>query len=156
MKTGLLGTVRLLGAIAVLTGLGSEAGAGARNPAKPHAATSPFETAATACFAETILANPAAVKHARAGRWYEAAGVIGFLCRPEVDAMVRAHDGVHGRGTGERYFRTAYTRHLGEQLAGRLQPVLTRQDVASAEPALDRAETTLDKAEILQVGKADE
>lgn len=156
MKTGLLGTIRLLGAIAVLTGFGSEAGAAPRNPARPHAVMSPLETAATACFAETILANPTAMKHARAGRWYEAAGVIGFLCRPEVDAMVRAHDGLYGRGSGERFFRTAYTRHLGEQLAGQLQPVLTRQDVASAEPAFKRTEAALDTADILAVSRTAE
>ncbi|GJD30345.1 hypothetical protein PMNALOAF_1591 [Methylobacterium adhaesivum] len=134
MKTG------LLGAFVVLIGLGVGAQAATRTPGRPHPVMTPLETAATACFAETILANPAAMKHARAGRWYEAAGVTGFLCRPEVDAMVQAHDALHGRGTGVRYFRTAYTRHLGEQLAGRLQPILMRHDVASAEPAADKAE----------------
>jgi len=140
MKSG------LLGAIAIVVGLGAGvpgtgAQAAGRTPGRPHPVMSPLESAATACFAETILANPTAMRHARAGRWYEAAGVTGFLCRPEVDAMVRAHDGLHGRGTGVRYFRTAYARHLGEQLAGRLQPILQRHDVASAEPATDRAET---------------
>jgi hypothetical protein len=130
----------LLGAIAILAGLGAEAQAAGRTSARPQPAMTPLETAATACFAETILANPTAMKHARAGRWYEAAGVTGFLCRPEVDAMVRAHDERHGRGTGARYFRTAYARHLGEQLAGRLQPVLLRHDVASAERASDQVE----------------
>ncbi|MDO9427212.1 MAG: hypothetical protein Q7T93_10310 [Methylobacterium sp.] len=129
-----------LGALVLVTGLGAEAQAASRVPGRPHPVMSPLETAATACFAETILSNPAALRHARAGRWYEAAGVIGFLCRPEVDAMVRAHDGLHGRGTGARFFRTAYTRHLGEELAGRLQPMLARQDVASAEPVADKAE----------------
>jgi hypothetical protein len=108
----------------------------------------PLERAATECFAETVMANPAAMRHARAGRWYEAAGIIGFLCRPEVDAMIRTHDQLFGNGTGQRYFKAAYTRHLGGELAMRLQPMLERTAVATAEPAADRtAPETGDKAE---------
>nr|WP_238243598.1 hypothetical protein [Methylobacterium iners] len=94
----------------------------------------PLEKAATDCFAETVVANPGAMAHARAGRWYQAAGVIGFLCRPEVDAMIRAHDRIYGRGTGDRYFKNAYARHLDRELAGRLQPMLERKAYANAEP----------------------
>ncbi|WP_245259443.1 hypothetical protein [Methylobacterium sp. 77] len=103
----------------------------------------PLEQAATDCFAETVMANPAAMRHARAGRWYEAAGIIGFLCRPEVDAMIRTHDRLFGTGTGERYFKIAYTKHLGGELAIRLKPMLERKAVAIAEPP---AEKTLDEA----------
>ncbi|GJD48137.1 hypothetical protein OPKNFCMD_0853 [Methylobacterium crusticola] len=97
----------------------------------------PLERAATDCFAETIGNNPAALAHARAGRWYEAAGVIGFLCRPEVDAMARAHDRLDGRGAGGRYFTGAYVRHLGQELAQRLEPQLTTKTWANAEPRSD-------------------
>ncbi|GJE17319.1 hypothetical protein AIGOOFII_2033 [Methylobacterium marchantiae] len=85
------------------------------------------------------MANPGAMRHARAGRWYEAAGIIGFLCRPEVDALIRTHDRLFGKGTGERYFKMAYTKHLGGELAVRLQPMLERKAVATAEPPADKA-----------------
>lgn len=130
----------LIGAFVMTLGLGGVADAAGRNPGKPHAVMSPLETAATDCFAETVLSNPAATRHARAGRWYEAASVTGFLCRPEVDAMVQAHDRLYGRGTGVRYFQTAYTRHLGQHLAERLQPMLERTAMASAEPPVDKGE----------------
>ncbi len=130
----------LFGALVLTFGPIGMAEAAGRNPVQPHAVMSPLETAATDCFAETVLANPAATRHARAGRWYEAAGVTGFLCRPEVDAMIQAHDRLYGRGTGARYFQRAYTRHLGQELAARLQPMLERKAVASAEPPADAGE----------------
>ncbi|WP_375455096.1 hypothetical protein [uncultured Methylobacterium sp.] len=137
MKTPLLGALTLLVALSPAT---------AREHAKPEhakpdadAILAPLQQAATDCFAETVMANPGAVAHARAGRWFQAAGVIGFLCRPEVDAMVAAHDRLHGRGTGDRYFKGAYARHLDAQLALRLQPLLERKTVASAEPPADKA-----------------
>lgn len=138
----------LFGAVVMTLGWGAAAEAAGRNPDHPHRVMSPLEIAATDCFAETVLANPAALRHARAGRWYEAAGITGFLCRPEVDAMIQAHDRLYGRGTGARYFQTAYTRHLGQQLADRLQPVLERKAMASAEPPADKAEVVevVDKA----------
>lgn len=111
----------------------------AREPGTAHAVLLPLEQAATACFAETVAANPRSMTLARAGRWYEAATVTGFLCRPEVDAMVGAHDRLYGRGTGERYFKTAYARHLGQHLAEHLSPMLERKAVASAEPGVEKA-----------------
>lgn len=104
------------------------------SPAAAEAEMSPLRQAATECFADTVMANPAAMRHAREGHWYEAAGVIGFLCRPEVAAMVRAHDRLFGKGSGDRYFKTAYAKHLDHALAERLTPMLARKDVASAEP----------------------
>ncbi|WP_407526823.1 hypothetical protein [Methylobacterium oryzisoli] len=101
------------------------------------AALVPLERAATDCFAETIGNNAAALAHARTGHWYEAAGVIGFLCRPEVDAMMRAHDARYGEGAGWRYFRGAYTRHLGRELEVRLAPLLQTKALATAEPRAD-------------------
>ena len=130
----------LLSALVALTLLGGAAEAATRNPGSPHAVMAPLEQAATACFAETVVANPGAMAHARAGRWYQAAGVIGFLCRPEVDAMIRAHDRIYGRGTGDRYFKNAYAKHLDRELASRLQPLLERKAVASAEPGVEKAE----------------
>lgn len=107
----------------------------------------PLQQAATDCFADTVMANPAAMNHARAGRWYQAAGVIGFLCRPEVDAMVQAHDRVYGAGAGARYFKGAYAKHLDRELSVRLQPLLERKAVASAEPAPEKVsdETSADQ-----------
>lgn len=131
----------VFGALIMTVGFGAEAAAG-RSPTDPHAVMMPLEQAATECFAETVMANPAAMSHARAGRWYEAAGIIGFLCRPEVDAMILAHDRFFGRGTGTRYFKNAYIRHLGRELAVRLQPMLERKAVASAEPPIDKASLT--------------
>jgi hypothetical protein len=109
----------------------------------PDAATaekvmSPLRQAATDCFAETVMSNPKAIREARAGHWYEAAGITGFLCRPEVAAMIQAHDGLYGPKTGERYFKGAYARHLDRQLAERLQPLLERKAVASAEPPAEK------------------
>lgn len=128
----------LFGAFVTTVGWVGVAEAAGRNPVQPHGVMSPLEKAATDCFAETVLSNPAATRHARAGRWYEAAGITGFLCRPEVDAMIQAHDRLYGRGTGTRYFQNAYTHHLGRELAERLQPMLERKAVASAEPPVDR------------------
>lgn len=104
-----------------------------RVPAKPHPTMAPLEEASTQCFAETVMANPKAIGLARAGRWYEAAGVIGFLCRPEVERMALAYDRLYGRGKGERYFKGPYARHLDKELASRLQPLLEPKTVASAE-----------------------
>ncbi|WP_018262925.1 MULTISPECIES: hypothetical protein [unclassified Methylobacterium] len=109
--------------------------AAAREP--QHSSVPPREAAATDCFAESIGNNPAALAHARSGRWYEAAGVIGYLCRPEVDAMMRDHDLRHGPGTGARYFRGAYTRHLAQSLEERLKPMLETKAWANAEPRPD-------------------
>lgn len=133
MKTALLGA--LVALVAVSPAVARE------HPKEADAEKllAPLQQAATDCFAETVMANPGATNHARAGRWFQAAGVIGFLCRPEVDAMVETHDRLYGRGTGKRYFRTAYARHLDQQLAQRLQPLLERKTVASAEPPADAA-----------------
>lgn len=134
MKTALLGSLVLLALVSA---------AEARPRAEPRpdaeATLAPLRQAATDCFAETVMANPGAMNHARAGRWFKAAGVIGFLCRPEVDAMVVAYDRVQGRGSGNRYFKGAYAKHLDQQLAARLQPLLERKAVASAEPPADKA-----------------
>ncbi|GJE70590.1 hypothetical protein [Methylorubrum podarium] len=108
-------------------------------PGSDHAVLAPLEEAATGCFVETVTSNPKAMRLARDGRWYEAAGVTGFLCRPEVDRMAVAHDRIYGPGTGARYFKGAYARHLDKQLAARLQPLLEPKTVASAEPPADKA-----------------
>lgn len=108
-----------------------------RMPGKPHPIMAPLEQAATDCFAETVMANPKAIGLAKVGRWYEAAGVIGFLCRPEVSRMAQAHDQLYGRGTGDRYFKGAYARHLDKQLEARLLPLLETKTVASAEAPVD-------------------
>ena len=139
---------RLLGALLIGVATAGAANAAPRPPAHAHAAMAPLERAATDCFAETVMANPAAMRHARAGRWYEAAGIIGFLCRPEVDAMIRTHDRLFGNGTGERYFKAAYTQHLGGELALRLRPMLERTAVATAEPPAEKAsDAAADKAQ---------
>lgn len=133
--------MRLVLSSAFLTlSLLASAEAAPRVPGSAHAVLLPLEQAATACFAETVAANPRGLTLARAGRWYEAASVTGFLCRPEVDAMVNTHDRLYGRGTGERYFKGPYARHLGQQLAERLQPLLERKAVASAEPGVEKAQ----------------
>ncbi|GLS44325.1 hypothetical protein [Methylobacterium brachythecii] len=113
-----------------------------RIPGKPHPVMAPLEQAATDCFAETVMANPKATRLAQAGRWYDAAGVIGFLCRPEVSRMVQAHDRLYGSGTGDRYFKGAYAKHLDKQLEARLQPMLETKTVASAEPAAEKVTGT--------------
>ncbi|GJD34494.1 hypothetical protein [Methylobacterium aerolatum] len=116
----------------------------APDPAQVEKVMAPLRQAATDCFAETVMSNPKAIREARAGHWYEAASVTGFLCRPEVAAMIQAHDGLFGPKTGERYFKGAYARHLDKQLAERLQPLLERKAVASAEPTAEKA--TADEA----------
>lgn len=129
-------------AVAVLTTLPAEARRSVRpDPAAAEREMAPLRAAATDCFADTVMANPAAMRHARAGEWYAAAGVIGFLCRPEVDAMVQTHDRLFGRGTGQRYFKAAYAKHLDHALAERLQPLLERKAVASAEAPAEKTAT---------------
>lgn len=127
----------LPGLAVILIATGAQARPEQRVPGKPHPIMAPVEQAATDCFAETVMANPKATGLARAGRWYDAAGVIGFLCRPEVSRMVQAHDRLYGRGTGDRYFKGAYARHLDKQLEARLLPLLETKTVASAEPPVD-------------------
>lgn len=122
--------------VVALTG---SAMAAPRVPGSAHTVLLPLEQAATECFADTVASTPRSLSLARAGRWYEAAGVTGFLCRPEVDAMVGAYDRLYGRGTGTRYFKGAYARHLGQELAERLRPMLERKAVASAEPGAEKA-----------------
>jgi hypothetical protein len=124
-------------AFAVMLSLPAEA-----RPARtPDPAIAAAEGTATACLADAVLASPGAIEKARSGKWYEAAGVMGFLCRPEVDAMIRIRDRAEGRGAGFRHFRTVYLRSLGDALAARVGPDLPRKTVtASAEPALDPAE----------------
>lgn len=129
----------LAGLAVLLLTTGAQARPEQRVPGKPHPVMVPLEQAATDCFAETVMANPKAIGLARAGRWYDAAGVIGFLCRPEVGRMVQAHDRLYGAGTGDRYFKGAYARHLDKQLEARLQPLLETKAVASAEPPVDKA-----------------
>ncbi|GJE26179.1 hypothetical protein [Methylobacterium organophilum] len=110
----------------------------ARVNTNAEAVLAPLREAATTCFAETVMSNPKATRLAQEGRWVEAAGVIGFVCRPEVANMMRTHDRLYGRGTGERYFEGPYARHLDKALAERLEPMLTRKSVASAEPPADK------------------
>ena len=93
-----------------------------RAPSDPALAT--LRDAATECFARGIRSNRRAVTLAREGRWYEAAGLSASLCRPEVGAMVRRHDDLHGFGSGGRYFTGPYVRTLEQALAARIKPVL--------------------------------
>ncbi|GEP11391.1 hypothetical protein [Methylobacterium gnaphalii] len=130
------------GLAVLLVSTGAQARPEQRTPGKPHPVMAPLEQAATDCFAETVMANPKATRLAQAGRWYDAAGVIGFLCRPEVSRMVQAHDRLYGRGTGDRYFKGAYAKHLDKQLAARLQPLIETKTVASAEPPAEKTSAT--------------
>ena len=130
---------RLAGAALVLVALAASAEARPRRtgPVSPEvsARLAALEERATACFAETILSNAAALRAARSGRWYEAAGVVGFLCRPEAGAIMRAHDALAGRqGPGLRYFRGPYVRGLETALSARLAGELSRTAYATAEP----------------------
>ncbi|MCJ2027420.1 hypothetical protein [Methylobacterium sp. J-067] len=134
----------ILATLAVLTAVtGAEARpqrvVKAPDRAEAESVMSPLRQAATDCFAETVMSNPKAIREARAGHWYEAASVTGFLCRPEVAALIQTHDRLFGAKTGERYFKGAYAKHLDKQLAERLQPMLERKAVASAEPPAEKA-----------------
>ena len=136
----------LLATLAVLVLVPAAQARPHRQPSRPavdveaaEKVLTPLRQAATECFADTVLSNPKATAEARAGHWYEAVGITGFLCRPEVAAMIQAHDRIYGRKTGERYFKGAYVKHLDQQLAQRLEPMLTRKAVASAEPPPEKA-----------------
>jgi hypothetical protein len=110
---------------AVLVGVvmaGAAQAAPGRPPADPALAA--LEDAATECFAKGIRTSPRAVSLARAGRWYEAAGLTASLCRPEVGAMVRRRDALTGYGSGHRYFTGPYVKALEKALASRVRPVL--------------------------------
>lgn len=117
-------------------------------PAGSHALLLSSEKAATACFAESIAANPKATALAKARRWYEAAGVTGFLCRPEVDAMIQAHDGLNGLGSGVRYFQTSYIRRLGRKLAVHLQSIWEFEYLLSVERSAESASLVKADAEV--------
>lgn len=129
----------LFGAVAISLGLSTTAEAASRKPADIEAVMDPLRLAATQCFAETVLSNPKAILLAKARRWYEAVGIVGFLCRPEVDAMIQAHDRLYGPGSGKQYFKMRYAHQLDRELATQLQPLLDRKAVASAEPLPEEA-----------------
>lgn len=116
---------RSIGMMALLASA-SLAQAASPGPTRPYRdpALSLLRDAATACFADGIRGNHRALTLARAGRWYEAAGLTASLCRPEVDAMVRRYDALHGFGSGGRYFTGAYAASLEKALATRMRPVL--------------------------------
>jgi hypothetical protein len=101
-------------------------------PERTRAVLAPLETAATECFATAILANPRARTHAEAGRWYQAAGVMGVICQREVDAIVRTSDRLLGVLGGQLYFKNVYVKRLDRDLAARLHPWLESKSVASA------------------------
>ena len=127
--------LRFVGVLVTLCATGSlvEAGPARLTVAQTGKALVDLERTSTDCFAEAVLANPAALAHAKAGRWYQAAGVIGFICRQDVDAMMMVHDALHGPGAGHRFFRNAYAKRLDRDLAARLRPWLERQSVANSE-----------------------
>lgn len=138
MKSPILATFAVLALVSAAEARPHRSAVKAPDPVAAEKVMAPLRQAATDCFAETVMSNPKAIREARAGRWYEAAGVTGFLCRPEVGAMIQAHDTLFGAKTGERYFKGAYARHLDKQLAERLQPMLERKAVASAEPPAEK------------------
>jgi hypothetical protein len=139
MKTSILASLTLLALVSTVQARPHRHPAAPTvNQAEAEKTLAPLRQAATACFADTVLSNPKATAEARAGRWYEAVGITGFLCRPEVAAMIQAHDRIYGAKTGERYFKSAYVKHLDQQLAERLQPMLLHKAVASAEPPVDK------------------
>lgn len=139
MKSPLFATLAVLALVSAAEARPQRVTPKAPDPVEAEKVMEPLRQAATDCFAETVMANPKAIREARAGHWYEAASVTGFLCRPEVAAMIQAHDRLYGAKTGERYFKGAYARHLDKQLAERLQPMLERKAVASAEPPVEKA-----------------
>ncbi|MCJ2019725.1 hypothetical protein MKK84_20165 [Methylobacterium sp. E-065] len=139
MKTSILASLTLLALVSTAQARPHRHPAAPTvNQAEAEKTLAPLRQAATVCFADTVLSNPKATAEARAGRWYEAVGITGFLCRPEVAAMIQAHDRLYGAKTGERYFKSAYVKHLDQQLAERLQPMLLHKAVASAEPPVDK------------------
>lgn len=138
MKSPILATLAVLTLVSAAEARPHRVGK-SPDPAAAEKVMAPLRQAATDCFAETVMSNPKAIREARAGHWYEAASVTGFLCRPEVASMIQAHDRLFGARTGERYFKGAYARHLDKQLAERLQPMLERKAVASAEPPAEKA-----------------
>jgi hypothetical protein len=139
MKSPILATLAVLSLVTAAEARPHRQAVKAPDKAETEKVMAPLRQAATDCFAETVMANPKAIREARAGHWYEAASVTGFLCRPEVAAMIQTHDRLFGAKTGERYFKGAYARHLDKQLAERLQPLLERKAVASAEPPVEKA-----------------
>ena len=140
MKSSILASLTVLALISTAQARPHrQPAAPAVNAAEAEKVLAPLRQAATECFADTVLSNPKATAEARAGRWYEAVGITGFLCRPEVAAMIKAHDRLYGAKTGERYFKGAYAKHLDQQLAERLQPMFAHKAVASAEPPAEKA-----------------
>lgn len=127
-----LGLLSVLTASCVTASL-AEARPEGRATAQAQTTLTHLDTASTECFAEAVLANPAALAHAKASRWYQAAGVIGVVCRREVDRMMQARDAIQSPGAGQRYFRTVYAKRLDRDLAARLRPWLERQSMASVE-----------------------
>ncbi len=120
-----------LAALLACVAVGAEA-APRRPVPQPRPDPVAAEAAVTECMAQAVMATPGSVSKARAGLWYEAAGVMGHICRPEFDRMVAAYDAAKGPGAGGRRFE-AYVRGMDRTLAVRLGPEL-RQDVAHAEP----------------------
>lgn len=91
----------------------------------------PSVIAATDCISNAILGNEAALRHAEAGRWYDAVMLV-QTCNFAVRHMISQHDLIYGGG-GEDFFKGAYLSDLPRALSTRIKPELERRAAAAME-----------------------
>jgi hypothetical protein len=109
----------------------SATGSFAQTEAQKRRAHLPYVKAATDCFANGILANETAMRHAEAGRWYDALSAV-QTCGFAVRQMVTQHDLIYGGG-GEDFFKGPYVADLPRAISARVKPELERRALAALE-----------------------
>jgi hypothetical protein len=109
----------------------SAAPAVAQTDAAKRRAHLPYVKAATDCFANGILANDVAIRHAESGRWYDALSAV-QTCGFAVRQMVAQHDIIYGGG-GQDFFKGPYVSDLPRAMNVRIKPELERRAAAAIE-----------------------
>lgn len=117
-----------LGLVALMS-FGAEAVA--QKSGEQRRAHRPSVVAATDCLSNAILGNETALRHAEAGRWYDAILMI-QTCNFEIRNMISQHDRIYGGG-GEEFFKGAYFSDLPRALNTRIKPELDRRAALAAE-----------------------
>ena len=126
------------------------------NDAQRRRAHLPYVRTATSCLARSIEASNMAFASAANGQWLEAVTAVFPVCKPQLVAMVTAHDQLYGVGTGVAFYSGPYKDDLPRALSARLQPEIDRRVAmaAQAERARFAEEQRLAAAEAERVRAA--
>jgi hypothetical protein len=129
---------------------------GRSSEARKSRALLPTVRATTDCIARGILANPAALGHARQENWLEAVKGMPEECKSIGSRLVDEHDRLYGPGTGKAFVEGPYAADLPRALKARIGPEMEREDrqVEEAEEAPAPVVTPAETQEQLPVATA--